>query len=440
MVDDPSAFLVRARRFVNPRAGLIRRVQEFRVESDDARIYVAATDVARTSRYGSPADCFGGNGGAGLTRELALAAALGETIERYACSVYFHDELVLSPYQNLPGRIVPADTLTFYSPAQYAQPDFPYQPFTISTPIRWVQATDLDDGEPTWYPAELVYVPYRHGAGEVPIASSVSTGLALAMTPAEATLAGLCEVVERDAVMIMWWNRLSAPEIQIAGCAWLERVVAERFTIPGVTFRLFNITTDVGIPSIFCIAEEAHAAGCALACGAAARPDPARAALKALIEAAQTRAWVRSLSRRNGPPDPDVGFGSITSFEDHVRLYSQPSMRRAVDFLTEHGRVVSLSSLPNLETGDAGATLRRCVAALQARGLEPIAIDLTPDDVAEQEIYAIKVAVPGMVELNGSHDLRCLGRARLYTAPVPMGYRDEPSTEAELNPFPHPFP
>ncbi len=433
-------FLRRAGRFVSPRCGLIKQVYELCAEPDDARLFFSATEVSKTSRYGLPVDCFDHNGGAGLTRETALAAALGETIERYACSVYFPDDYILATWADLPERAVHPRRITPYSLLQYQQPDFPFRPFTDSTPVRWVKGTTMSDGEPIWYPAGLTHVPYRYGRDEVPIAPSVSTGVALALTPEDAGLSGLCEVVERDAVMIMWWNRLPAPEIQVPQKSWLGQIISERFTVPGVTFRLFDITTDIRIPTVFCVAEEEHDYGCAVACGAATRPNPTQAALKALIEAAQTRAWVRSMSRQYGPVEPGDQFAAITSFEEHVRLYGQPHMRHAIRFLTDHGRVVHLDKLPNQDTGDVIDSTRRCVATLQAAGLEPLAIDLTPADVAAQGLWAIKVAVPGMMELNGNHNQRFLGYQRLYEVPVRLGYRSQAATEAELNQLPHPFP
>lgn len=440
MVDRLAEFINRARRFINPRAGLIRQVFELSTEPDDARIHFAATGVAVTSRYGLRVNCSNHNGGAGLTREAALAAALGETIERYACSVFFLRELRFCSYGELPGRAIHPDALTVYSPLQYAQTDFPFRPFTAATPMRWARGVSLSDGEPIWYPACLTYVPYIPGPEEVCVAPSVSTGMALAMTPEEAILSGLCEVVERDAIMCMWWNRLPAPEIVVPRDSWLGERMADHFTVPGVTFRLFDITTDTGIPTVFCVVMEDRDNGCAIACGAAARPDPAQAALKALIEAAQTRAWVRSLTRKHGVSEIAEGFKDITSFEDHIRLYARPDMRHAVGFLTEHGRTVHLQALSRMETGEAGSSIQACVAALKRAGLEPIAVDVTPADVAEQGLWAVKVAVPGMVDLNGDHNLRCLGVRRLYEVPVRMGYRTRAAAESELNPFPHPFP
>ncbi|MFZ5822893.1 MAG: YcaO-like family protein [Bacillota bacterium] len=432
-------FLDQANRFVSPRTGLVLTVVDRCLEHGDAQIHMARTETATTSRYGLPVDAPNRNGGAGLTRDAARASAIGETIERYACSVYDEEAFLLSGHASLPGRGVEPALLRYYSPAQYASPGFPFSPLSETTPIRWRQAVSLRSGEPVWYPAGLTHVPYVWHEVETPFAPSLTTGMALGATPLEAALTGLCEVVERDAFMITWWNRLSGREITVDPSSPLGQIMAEHFTVPGLSFRLFDITTDAGLPVVLCVALEERNTGCSLTVGAACRPDPTQAALKALIEAAKGRNTQRLVAHLSGPLQVG-GWDEIRSLDDHARLYARHDMRPALNFLLETERRVELAALPSLETGDPAATLRRSLDAVGATGLEPLAMDLTPADVAEAGLAAVKVAIPGMVELNPWHSLRCFGSRRLYDAPVRMGYRHTPLAEQELNPFPHPFP
>ncbi len=433
MITPLAGFLEQAERFVSPRTGLIRKVVDRCLEHGDARIHMARTETAVTSRYGLPGDCPNQNGGAGLTREAARASAIGETIERYACGVYDPSDFLLADHASLPGRGASPESLRYYSRGQYARPGFPFPPFTEATPVRWREAISLLSGEPVWYPAGLTHVPYVWDEAEVPIAPSLTTGMALGANRRDAALTGLCEVIERDAFMIAWWNRLSLPEIAVQPSSPLGLIIAEHFTVPGLTFRLFDMTTDVGVPALLCVALEE---GGGLTVGAACRPDPAQAALKALLEAAKGRNTQRLVAHLYGPLQVS-DWDEIRSLEEHARLYARPDMRSALRFLLETDRQIDLADLPPLAPGDP---LRRTVDAVAATGLEPLVMDLTPADVAEAGLAAVKVAVPGMVELNPWHSLRCLGCRRLYEAPVRMGYSQTPPTEAELNPYPHPFP
>ncbi|MFZ5822891.1 MAG: YcaO-like family protein [Bacillota bacterium] len=442
MVGTLDDFLTRAARFRSPRTGLVRNVLELFREPEDPYIFFAATMRATTSRYDLPVDMPARNGGAGLTPDQALAAALGETIERYACSVYHPDELILASYGELEGEAVHPRDLNPYAESQYANPRFPFRQMTEASRLRWMQGVRMSDSAPIWYPAGLAYIPYDWPDDELMIAPGVSTGMALGMSQIVAALAGICEVIERDAIMLHWWNRLPAPEVEVEPDSPVGRLMTERFSVPGVRYRLFDITSDIGVPTLFCTVEEVdvHEKGCAIAVGAATRPDPAQAAVKALVEAAQTHHFGRHLVRRDGHIPLEDGFRNVQGLDDHVRVYARPDMRHAFDFLHKNGRSVRLASLPNLEAGDQRTTLRRLVERVRSAGLEPIALDLTPPDVADEGLVAIKVAVPGMVDLNPWHALRWLGCRRLYEGPVRMGYRSTPSTEADLNPLPHPFP
>jgi len=263
--------------------------------------------------------------------------------------------------------------------------------------------------------------------------------MAVGMTAADALLAGVCEVVERDAVMIVWWNQLPAPEIVVEPDTWLGRIIEERFSIPNVSFRLFDVTTDVRIPTVLCVATEERDNGCSLTLGASARTDPSSAALKALLEAAKGRHTQRLQTRLHGPLQIQE-YGQLRCLEDHARLYARHDMRHALNFLLDGHRRVRLSDMPVIDGEEVAMRLRGCVRALTAAGCHPLAFNLTPPDVAEAGLCAVKVAVPGMVDLNGWHSFRAQGVDRLYAVPVRMGYRDAPATEEDLNWFPHPFP
>ena len=52
-----------------------------------------------------------------------------------------------------------------------------------------------------------------------------------------------------------------------------------------------------------------------------------------------------------------------------------------------------------------------------------------------------KVIIPGMLPMTFGHHLtRVTGLDRVYTVPMTLGYTNEPLTNEQLNPHPHPFP
>jgi ribosomal protein S12 methylthiotransferase accessory factor len=413
------------------------------VEPDDARLFYTFTRMAYTSRYSEDVfDCYQKNGGAGLTSSEARAAAIGESIERYSCSVYDINEFRLATWNELDkdglAALEPAK-IPLFSAAQYSQSEFLFSPFTEDTPVRWVMAWSMQQRKAVLVPATFVFVPYAPKHPEVRIVDSVSTGLACSLDPWQAILSGLCESIERDAVMITWLARLGVPRIDPTSDPELARLIDDRFARTGVEYMLFDISLDWEIPVLFGFAVDRMHDGLALATGAAAAFDARRAATKAIVEAAQGRLWLKYMRTqpRANRPMPEA----IHTFEDHVRLFGSLEMLPGASFLIDQQPSAPLPlSRPPVAHPDARAQVLELTRILGTRGLDVLVIDVTSGDVAALGFHVIKVIVPGLQALNADHRFRLLGSRRLYDVPRVVGYRDRRLTEDDLNPVPHPFP
>ena len=128
----------------------------------------------------------------------------------------------------------------------------------------------------------------------------------------EAVLHGLCERIERDAGE--FWYLLSDREITEAciephslGSAAVSRL-ADAVAGAGLHLRLFDITSDVGIPACFATVSpvpdgrESHWHHFDLASGMGCRLDPAAAAAAAIGEALQSRLTTISGARDDVQP------------------------------------------------------------------------------------------------------------------------------------------
>jgi ribosomal protein S12 methylthiotransferase accessory factor len=282
-----------------------------------------------------------------------------------------------------------------------------------------------------------VYLPYRYEAAEPYITDSFTTGTACATTRDEATLKALCEVVERDAVSIVWNNALTLPRIWHDGADRLGHLFRDRFHCRGVRWVLLDATLDVPIPTVIAALIDERGG---TAIGTATRPDAFEAARKALLEAAQCRIackrdFVRGANRRYA-----ADFHDVVDFTDHARLYTLREMRRHLEFLWSGERGVAVSDLPSAAAGDTSRDLGRCVALLGAAGLQPIALDVTSDDVRDAGYHVVRVVIPGMEALHARHTAPFRGGSRLREVPYRLGLRSHAADEHEMNPAPHPFP
>jgi ribosomal protein S12 methylthiotransferase accessory factor len=425
---------------VDPETGIVRWIVEISDDPGEPAIFNYSTKMADTSVY-LPLGCYDINGGAGMTREAAYGAALGEALERYCCSVYFKDELVLGSHREVAkhGRALGPNELRLFHPRQREQ--IRYDWFDEDAVICWTEAFSLTRDEPVLVPACLTYIPYypfHRDRGECSIGPSISTGQACASTDSRAVLRGLCEVVERDAFTITWLQRLTPCAIDLHSSPELERTFRERFARPHLEYSLLQLPSDIEISCVLCVLVDRSVRPPRVSTGGAASLEPREAVLKALVEAVQTRQWAKFLGQQPHPLVVEPDYSNNDDFEKHVFLYAYADMLESVGFLREPTDSVELGDLPRVDVEDAGECLAEARARVEAVGAEVMVVDLTTDDVRDCGYRVVKVLVPSAQQLEGDHNHRLLGSPRLFDVPRRIGQGDR--TYAMLNPAPHPYP
>ena len=425
---------------VDEETGIVRWLVDISDDPGEPAIFNCSTKMADTRRF-MPLGCFDSNGGAGLTREQARGAALGEALERYCASVYFSDELVLASHRELAGdgsrRALSPQELRLFDPRQ--RDEIRYDWFEGGTRICWTEGFSLTHREPVLVPASLVYIPYfpfGRDRGERSIGPSISTGQACGADHRQATLRGLCEVVERDAFTISWLQRLPGRAIRLDSSPALSRLFSERFDRPHLDFTLLQLQTDIEIACVFCLIVDSSATPALVATGGAASLDPEEAVRKALVEAVQTRQWAKFLGNQPRPVLVEPDWSGVDDFERHVFVYAYCDMLDAVEFLRSATDSVDIAELPRAEPG--ADPLEQARERVEAVGAEVLVVDLTTADVAACGYSVVKVIVPSAQQLEGDHSHRLLGSPRLYELPRKLG--STPCGYEQLNPFPHPYP
>jgi ribosomal protein S12 methylthiotransferase accessory factor len=435
---------------IDDRVGIIAAINESFREPDDPLVFNHTTLLTNSERYTGLGKAPGLNGGAGLTRARSMLGAIGETVERYACSIFDPHALVYGSYQDLTRRghhCVDPERVALFSNRQYDSSEFRFHRFTRTTRVLWELCESLNTNppEPVYYPSCLIYMPsfLDSKRGDVDICPAISTGQASGTTIEMATLSGLMEVVERDAYTIAWHNRLPCPRLDPSSSPMLAHVIRERFADCPVELVFNYLTLDLQIPVVIVTGVDRHSPGVSCILGVAAHLDPEIAALKALIELAQDRFYVKFLARAAAPiePAPDRDYPFIDDFEKRVVLFLHPGMIPALDFWRiEPERLLAFSDIPNASTGDDRRDLQVALDKVKAVGGTVIRRDCTTDDLREVGLHVVKVQVPELEALEGNHNWRYFGCERLFRVPVELGYRRRPLTEAEMNPDPHPLP
>ncbi|PWV44321.1 TOMM precursor leader peptide-binding protein [Nocardiopsis sp. L17-MgMaSL7] len=358
-------------------------------------------------------------------------------------------------YADVAEDAVDPAALGLHEPEWYGHPSFAPVPYTPRTPTTWVWGWSTRERRRVLVPEHVAY--WHAGRAEERFLYESSNGCAVGGTLAEAVLYGLFEVVERDAFLLAWYSRTRLRLIEGADdpdLAHLTDLLTER----GLTLRLFDLTSDLGIPTVLATVtapEEAVRAGRApaLSLATGTHLDPRRA-LMAAVEETATNAlmypkWVRmrpSVSVERCRPmldDPTL----VRTLEDHTGLHGLWEARPMWEFLEHPSGEVALDRLtegrpPSFAGTDLASVLRARLAAVHGLGLDVVVVDQSSAPyTAATGTRAVKVIVPGALPMTFGHthrrtrSLERLTRASaLFEGGVPW------EAPGRTYPDPHPFP
>jgi ribosomal protein S12 methylthiotransferase accessory factor len=317
--------------------------------------------------------------GSGTTSHRAFESCVGEGIEYLSQFVRDDDVVELAPLASrLPSYagLREADVRRFVTECLAACS------IDADRPISWVTAKCLSDGASVWFPLDLCY---RRSAAEQDFSPplKLSSGCAAGPTVAAATLRGLLELVERDAVAL-WWRggrrgRSIAADseagVAAAGLlAELRQAKAERTT------WLLDITTDVDIPAV--VALSAHSGRLGFSFGLGARLTLAEAARAAIFELCQVELGQHVVAAKR----QESGDAALTGND-------RRQLRRGTQFDARNCRLLQPEDMSGGGRDISLSSLEQALDRLGARGIAAYAINLTR---AEFEIPAVRVLAPGL--------------------------------------------
>lgn len=440
---DPNQAINAAARLVSRKLGIIKSLGRGVMHAQDPRCYslgIAGPDFLPVIGVENSQKA----GGGGNTLEQAVAATIGEAVERYCCWFFDRDDMILARYVDLGKDAVHPDDVRLYSEEQcQAQggtsgPDY----FTEESLIYWAQGYSLTAKQPRFVPAGLVYLGYEFDAREAKVGRNASTGLAAGCTLEEAVLAGILECVERDAFAISWLCKLPGKRVEIDDLE-LNRQIASDFygNRSSVSIGFFDITQEIAIPSVFSYLLRPSDVGRCLSVSTVTRTRPQAAISKCLREIAQFTPFARYLSGQLADWNPSDDYSDIVTFDHHCMFYvKRPEfIEPALSMYRDVKMSTSLSAMDSsCYTGTILGDIEECLRRLESAGFEVIVIDITTPDVESAGFRVVRVVVPGLVNLYASERWPYLGSRRLQTKYQTAHGRPMP-TDGRFG-LPHPFP
>lgn len=426
---------------VSPRVGIIRsllRLNTDVVEPTPAVLYEARLadfdflgQEAKKSRIGV---------GKGETEDEAVVGAIGEAIERYCAWQPNFDAILDASSHELGSKAITPPEFVLFSETQYEKKEVPYRPFDEKHKIEWVRGRSLSEDDEVFVPAAFAYLTHFGQRINEQMCLSTSNGLAAGPSVDAAVLSGLCELIERDAFLITWMNKLSATEVSFDSSSGLPDFIRSFYARAGIQIRVFNVTTDIPVYVMMGFAVDLSGKGPSAAVGLGCSLDPAVGLKKAVLEVCQGRVSETWRHRERSPHERIISFESVKKLEDHGGLFAEPEMLGELAFLFETSRVQRLDQLPNLSRGDDTADLAICVRMLREAGCRVAYVDLTTPDVTSVGLRVVRAVATGLQPIHFGYRQERLGGQRIYEVPQKLGHASQIRTASELNRCPHPLP
>lgn len=373
--------------------------------------------------------------GVANNEDTALKIALYEAFERYSNGSYELNDFVFASKKQLGERAINPEEIVKFSDSQHQLPEFPLRRFSNELKTYWIPGNIYPEGEEILVPIDLVIYPLdtvRSGIERINFANS--SGSAARETFKEALLAAVIELIERDAFMIFWLNKLVAPEILQESLPQAIRAQVENIKNRGFDVYIKEISLDL-LPVIFVVAFNRQFSKPAFVCGAGAHFDPEIALSKAINEIESSLYYtlnnVDTISEVSNLHD-------IFGPEEHGAFYFtyRKEIFDNLEFFKKSSKKLSLSKMPKTKFN----SLSDLANFLRLKGLKIISIDITQKDLIGSgvPIRVVKAFMPGLIPISFGFSMEPLGMERIYRVPQKLNAQRmvRPGT---LNSLPHPF-
>ena len=281
------------------------------------------------------------------------------------------------------------------------------------------------------------------------IQQTISTGAAFGVEFYQTALAGLYEVIERDAMMAFWLLGQQAPLILLSTLSPQQKTLVEEIEKNEISVYLFNISlSDTPFVILSCLKSE-NSLMPSVVFSAAAHHDIDIAIQKTLEEVVSTFELGELLLHKNRTLyknflDPENWDKHVETKNDHVRFWSHCEVFNQfgskLDFIFSSIKRVSREELKNKSQSflDAKAAFFYVVDLLEKNGHDTLIIDISSPDMSSLGFITLKVIIPGYLPLYLGHKFNYRRPKRLLE--ITRSVHRLSFDDIVLNTTPHPFP
>ncbi len=370
--------------------------------------------------------------GFSFDKKLALVRVLGEALERYSLETYtpFISAVgSIEKIRKIKDFISPMDISPF-SKKQLNQKKNGKFVIKKNSNFSWAKAVLFNKNKEILIPAQMISFNYNYLENEPIILPINSTGTALGIKFEDAFYRALCELIERDAFIISYLNKLPSPKIDLN---LLKSTKMNK--ILGVLSRyklelcVLNLTTDLEIPVFAAIIIDRTGLGPAISIGLKAGWEIENGIIGSIEEALMSRSWIRD---KIAYAKKETDIKNIETIEQRALLWFPVEMINELDFWLKNNKVANMDKNEIVKN-----KLEKVLKILLKNNMSIIYKDITPPVLKASGFFVIRAIVPQLQPLYLNEEYKFLGEKRLYSVPNRLGFSRK--EEMNLNKIPHPF-
>ncbi|MBI2609904.1 YcaO-like family protein [Candidatus Giovannonibacteria bacterium] len=419
--------------------GIIENIKKGRRYPDEPFIYIYNVNSNKESNIKL------GTGVEFNNEVKAIWRATAEGVERslWSSSDHLLKNSVESNYEDLKGKALNIFKLAGFSEEQKS--NLSNLKFNTQTELRWLEAFSVQGNEKMYCPLQLASsnFAYRNqrlsptqNRKEPLLRWCITTGLASGRNMVEAIVKGIMEVIERDAFMITYLNKLSPEVVDLDYVSAQDEeinAIIKNFQRYRLEPYIVRLPSDFPVHIYLAVILDRTGLGPAFCVGASADFDFKQAIIDSLSEALIVR---YSLKRKfkNDINEKQIGR------EERLIYWSRPENLNKIEFIFS-GEKVKIDLKKRMfelrETQEYFKEKLKILSdELSKKNYEACYVKITTPEIEKLGIFSAKVIISELQPMHLNESIPYFGGKRLKEIPEKMGYK----AALTLNQEPHPFP
>lgn len=302
-----------------------------------------------------------------------------------------------------------------------------------SKKIGWVKGYNLTTNSAAFIPAQLIYLNYLSHNKEIILSPNISTGGACGLDNISAILRGIYEVVERDALMTIYLNKITVPRINLSNINNNQvKEISDRFERYRLEWFVFDFSHDLNIPVMVSILVDKTNYGPAISIGVKCGFNKIKNIIGSAEEAMMVRSSTRILIEGMFLNKKPKSLGHHDSM-----VYTRSSFWWATKMLKKLNFLLKAPKT-NLEKDhlfdDKNKELEFVIEALKNKGHLVYYKDIILDNFKQKGIFVIKAIIPGLQPLYLNDNSKKIIKKRVETVAKYYGKKN-----FYINNISHPF-